>query len=260
MAGTYYNLWEKPLSREQNLELFLQQKLDEIDLALGNTLIYGLGLEWVSNTSIKVNPGVAYVGGYGRMRVPTAVTVAGITLGASQWGHVYLYSNAGTPTVEVVTTAPESYLGPAHQKTGDGTRRYLGSVKTDASGNIYKFDHDPVTNYVRYLCNVTASPHRALTAGTATTETTVSLSAVVPATSNKAHGRFANTSNQGFVLGHSGDGVTLSGAAAIASAGAPSDFPDTVALDSARAFTYMLLGAPSSGGLFFDLYGYRFVR
>ena len=34
MAQTLYMNWQKPLSREQNLELFLQAKLDEIDAAV----------------------------------------------------------------------------------------------------------------------------------------------------------------------------------------------------------------------------------
>lgn len=36
MATTLYKSWQKALPREQNLELFLNQKLDEIDAAVGN--------------------------------------------------------------------------------------------------------------------------------------------------------------------------------------------------------------------------------
>lgn len=258
MSQTLYNKWEKPLSREQNLELFLQTKLDEVDAALGNAHIEGLLLGWNSNNSIVVGSGMAWVSGFGRMRVASALTVSGISLGANAWGHVYLYSNAGVPSVEVVTTAPAVYFGTAYRKTGDATRRYLGSVRTDASGNIFNFQHGPA-NFVRYLCNIFTSPHQVLVAGAAATETTVSAAAVVPVTSKMLRAVIENTATTPYGLfGNSEDSVALPPGLSASRPASVAEFD--LPLNSSQAFTYAMSSAPASGGLYVNVAGYTFQR
>ena len=95
-------------------------------------------MQWVSATAITVTSGSAFVPSLNKcLPVPNAIALTGLVLAASTFYHVYLYSNAGVPAIEVVTTAPASpYNGTARAKTGDTSRRYVGSVLTDASGNI----------------------------------------------------------------------------------------------------------------------------
>jgi hypothetical protein len=261
MAKTVFNQWEKPLSREQFLELFIAQKLDEIDAALGNDFIAGLQLSRASDTSITIGTGAAWVSGYGRLRVSSPITLTGIGLGANAWGHIYLYSNAGVPAVEVVTTAPASYFGTAYQKTGDATHRYLGSVRTGASGSIFKFLMTG-NNRIDYLENITATPFRVANGLSNTAETSVSCSAVVPVTGRMAVAHFKNTAASGVVLTGLGasDNFTLS-AASLLYGIEPTHRPIIQhPLDSSQAFTFMYHAVPTGGAFFCDLAGYFFDR
>lgn len=97
--------------------------------------IDGLQMVWNSATSISVTSGTAYIPSLGNVLASTStLTLSGLSLTASTWYHVYLYSNAGTPAIECVTTAPVLYNGTAYQKTGDASRRYVGSVLGTGSG------------------------------------------------------------------------------------------------------------------------------
>lgn len=142
----------------------------------------GLGLERVSGTSLRLTTGAAEIQSLQRaIEVASAITKSGLSLTASTWHHVYLYLNAGVPDIEIVTTAPASaYSGTAASKTGDTSRRYVGSILTDGSGNIRDFEMDGDT--IRWAANVTTAPFRVLSAGAATTWTSVSLSGVLPVT------------------------------------------------------------------------------
>lgn len=223
--------------------------------AVGPDFIHGLLLSWVSNSSITIATGAARPPSDELLTVETAITVSSISLGNNTWGHVYLYDNAGTPAVEVVTTAPVSYFGHAYQKTGDATRRYLGSVRTDGSGGVYKFYHQNDTVY--YLENTQASPFRVLSAGTATTETSVSLAAVVPPTSLVALVNCLNTSTVGAALGNASERDTTNLVRYVyPSGGDEKEIP----LAGAQAMTYKYASSPGAGALYIDVQGYRFVR
>src|SRR6185437_13128559 len=105
--------------------------------------IDGLQMQWVSGTSITVTSGNAYIPSLANvLAAPNAMTLSGLSLTASTWYHVYLYSNSGTPAIECVTTVPVLYNGTAYQKTGDNSRRYVGSVRTNASASIQPFQMD----------------------------------------------------------------------------------------------------------------------
>jgi hypothetical protein len=134
MTLTTFQQFEKPLDRERLLELFIQQRLEELGAIFGNSHVEGLILAWASNSSITVAAGAADLpDGSRRLRVTSPITVP-VSVGANAWGHVFLYNNGGVPAAEVVMTNPASYFGTAHQKSGDNTRRYIGSVRTNASG------------------------------------------------------------------------------------------------------------------------------
>lgn len=158
--------------------------------------IDGLKMVWVSGTALTITSGAAYIEGSGKvLRVPSAIAKTGLSLTASTWYHVYLYDNSGTSAVEIVTTAPASaYNGTARSKTGDTSRRYLSSIKTDASANIYPFDVSGANLFSYVSGNTGALPFRVLAAGAATTSTAIYLSGAIPVTGVRAAIRFTNLS------------------------------------------------------------------
>ena len=115
-----------------------QSVVDGAKLWSGPGYIDGLQMQWVSATAVTVSSGRAYIPSLGYyLDAPNAIALTGLVLTASTWHHLYLYDNAGTPAVECVTTAPAApYSGTARAKTGDTSRRYIGSVLTDASAAI----------------------------------------------------------------------------------------------------------------------------
>ncbi|WP_372362913.1 hypothetical protein ACCQ10_09460 [Xanthomonas sp. NCPPB 1325] len=157
-------------------------------LAMPPGYIDGLNLEWVSASSIRVTAGVCNVPGVATLTLAASITKTGLALGNSAWGHVYAYLNGGSPDVEVVSAAPAApYSGRARTKSGDATRRYLGSVRTNSSGAIYRFDAR--NGQVLYMEEVV----RPLSGGTNASATTVSLAALLPPTSFVAIASMNNT-------------------------------------------------------------------
>jgi hypothetical protein len=221
--------------------------------------IKGLRLHWVSATAITAKVGAAYIPSLGYIyEVGSDIAKTSLSLSASTWYHVYLYDNSGTPDIEIVTTAPVSYHGSSYQKTGNNTRRYLGSVKTDGSGNIYNFNHSTDDNKISYLSQQDASPFRVLSNGSATTETTVTISTVLPVTARKIYFHATNT-NGTFALtfGNSIDSVALP-TGYVAAVGAGKDAYIEFPTDTTPAISYAMAGA--GGGAYIDVYGYTFER
>lgn len=172
--------------------------------------IDGLKMIYVGPNAVTVSSGAAYIPGLGRVvRLPAAGAKTGIALGNNAWGHVYLYLNAGVPDIKIVTTAPAAtYNGTARTMTGDTSSRYIGSVLTDASGNIFNFTH--IGNSVQYKAGILGSPFRVLASGAATTPTAISLSALIPATSAFALLSTTNSDTAvAVVFGTSDQGYTL---------------------------------------------------
>ena len=218
--------------------------------------IQGLALEWVSATSLRAASGSAWIESLGyAVAVNSAITKSSLSLAANTWFHVYLYLNAGTPDIEIVTTAPAAaYSGSARSKTGDNTRRYLGSVRTDASGNLYAFSMEG--NTVRYEADVRVAPFRALNGGTTTSWTAVSLANVVPVT-----GRAVSAYIQ-LVGGTIGSDISSD------SAGGrfvytinPSQFASGMfTFDQAGLAIYYKAPGSGAGALYVDVNGYTFTR
>lgn len=152
--------------------------------------IDGLQMQWVSGTALTVSSGAAYIEGTGAvLSASAAIAKTGLVLTASTWYHVYLYDNAGTPDVEIVTTSPAApYNGTARSKAADTSRRYMGSVRTDSSGNLIEFDNIAV--WLRYRHPVPSTA--VLAAGSATTDTLVSCSSYIPITSRMGGFRAVN--------------------------------------------------------------------
>lgn len=148
--------------------------------------IDGFRMVWNSGTSVTFESGTAAIQSSGTLlRSPTAVTKSGLSLAASTVVHAYAYSNSGTADIELSTTAPAAaYIGTARSKTGDTSRRYIGSLLTDATGAIFNFSNDGRS--VFYLVNVAQAPFRVLNAGTSATWTLVSFAGALPPTVTNA--------------------------------------------------------------------------
>lgn len=222
------------------------------------TLIEGLQITWNSATSITVGVGFCIAENGDIINVTSALVKSGLSLSASTWYHIYTYLSGGVPAAEVVTTAPVAWKGTAYSKTGDTTRRYMGSVLTDASGNVYEFQH--LDNYITYL-NITlaAAPFRCLTAGTATVATAVALSSAVPITTSRALVFIRSTSNQvtftGVKSGFANSYVTL-----IAGNTTQQHLFMLHPLDASQQLWYFNVAVVGVGGLYVDVAGYQFKR
>lgn len=237
------------------------------DNLLPQGCIDGLKMVWVSGTALTVTSGAAYIPSLGKVLRATAdIAKTGLSLTASTWYHAYLYSNAGTPDVEIVTTAPAApYNGTARSKTGDSSRRYVGSVLTDTSGAIYNFEHVN-GHFIKWYTVIGSAPFQVLSTGTATTTTNVSLAACVPSTAKLASIQFFNNDTSATArLGNSKFSGTLSTSMWIARAyplGATGqldqfcDFP----LDGSQNINYLMTGSLGSGGLSIRCAGYIYER
>lgn len=148
------------------------------------TQIYGLLVTQNSSTSIAVSAGSCY-----DPSSSTVITYAGgtnsPTLGASHFYAVYLYSNAGVATLDVQQEDPPStaYAGTARQRASGHAGRYIGSFLTDGSSHIYAMNiYESAANQVMvsYLSANTSSPFPILSAGAATSYTSVTLAGMAP--------------------------------------------------------------------------------
>lgn len=227
--------------------------------------ISGLKMVWGSANSLSVTSGAAFISSLGRvLRSTSTLTLSGLSLTASTWYHIYLYDNAGTAAIECVTTAPAApYFGTARAKTGDTSRRYVGSVKTDGSGNVLQFQHDARNNKISYL-GTDYLPRNILSFGKATSTTNISCAAIIPVTAisidilltNADASATAETSNSSAALPMgSGTGHSYFGYASPNSGAGIPNHP----VDSSLQINYMNLST-STGGLYIDLNGYAFER
>lgn len=227
------------------------------------TYLSGLNLVWTSNTGFTVTSGAAYTEGLGTVIELAADSPQTPTLTANAWYYVYLYVNVGTPSIEVSTTAPASpYRGNARSKSGDTSRRFIGSFRTNASSQIFNFIR--VGNTVWYRCELGAAPHRVLSNGSNTSQTNISLSAVVPPTSRLCYMRGLNYATN-----------TAAGAYTAVSDGTfsgpvnggylfytPNQTPIHAfhPVDSSGNITYWYAAAPTGGNFFVDVQAYQEER
>lgn len=219
----------------------------------------GLMLIWNSATSITVDVGYCVAENGNLIDVSGAIVMSGLSLSPSTWYHVYVFLSDGLAAAEAVVTAPGAWRGTARSKTDDASHRYVGSIRTDGSGNVYEFIHILANNLIMYSGStvVGASPHRALSAGTATTATEVNLSAVIPATAKVGYMRMFNLGDKVVSLGNTSavNGVALN----VGNTAAQS----TIAMQPLSATPgvyYKFASAVTVGGMYIDVYGYFFER
>jgi hypothetical protein len=108
---------------------------------ISSAYIEGLGLRYVSTTQIALDPGAAYIPGLGRVvSVDSSITATRLT-GSNAYYYAFLYETNGVGQLELSSTAPDvAYFGSARTKEGDPTKRYLGAVRNDPSGNLMRFE------------------------------------------------------------------------------------------------------------------------
>lgn len=219
----------------------------------------GLRLIWVSSSSIQVTTGSCVIPSTGKTETYTsALTISSISLGASTWGHVYAFDNAGTPAVECVTTAPASpYQGSARAKTGDTTRRYIGSVKSDASGNLIQFVIDSFNEF-RWLIGNATAPLRCLSNGKSTVSTSVSLAGAMPITATHAILSTVNSDTSIFA-NLSNPFATSTTVIGIPPQGSLGTVITTFPTDASQNVSYFYSSLPANG-LYIDCVGFAIGR
>lgn len=225
--------------------------------------IDGLKMVWNSATSLSVTSGSAYIPSLGRvLQSPSTLTLSGLSLAAAAFYHVYLYNNAGTPAIECVTTAPNApYSGTARAKTGDTSRRYVGSILTGAANVIDSFVHSLEHGRVDYRISNQTGALLVLGNGRATSATNVSLASVVPPTATHAvMFGYNDPSTSQTVYYAASDGPTVpSGLEGFVAAGA--QISALIRLDANQAFSYAYAGTVSgSAGFTVRVSGYAFER
>lgn len=224
--------------------------------------ISGLQMLWVSGTALTVTTGAACRPSDGLLLQPAAnIAKTGLSLTASTWYHVYLYLNGSTPDIEIVTTAPAAaYFGTARAKTGDTTRRYIGSIVALASGAILKFDHHPEAGTIKYKQDVNTAPLRLFANVSPITETTQSCLSVVPITAKVMHAFADNTStNAGDIAYISNSEVgSPPNTNILAFVRGARELLGEIVLDSSQAFTYIC--ATASAAFSCWCVGYTFER
>lgn len=113
---------------------------------LKNNYEYGSKMVWNSTTGYSVTAGRKLVNGK-ILTWTSDINRSGLSLTASTLYNAYLYDNSGTPAVEESTTVPQ--WDPTYRywrKTGDASRRFLGTLYSNSSSNIIRFLCELVNN------------------------------------------------------------------------------------------------------------------
>ncbi|WP_414604344.1 hypothetical protein [Stenotrophomonas sp. AR029] len=219
--------------------------------------ILGLRMEYVGPAALRVSSGSAWIPSLQRaVEVPSALTLNGLSLTANTWYHVFLYMNGTAPAIEAVTAAPAApYSGTARTKTGDTSRRYIGSFRTDAAGAILNFQHEG--GRIIYQGFLNQAPFTVLSNGSSTTEATVSLAAVIPPTARVGMLRHTN--------GSTATSSRMNNASAVfpnyvMNFGTGADAFIDFVVNANQSVTYWCGGAPSPSGVYIQVLGYVLER
>ncbi len=149
-------------------------------LGVGRGYVDGFRMTYVSANSISFSSGTVYIPSTAKnLLSPSTITLSGLVPTASTMYHAYFYDNASTPAIELVTTAPVIYSGKARRKTGDASRRYIGSALFKTTNTLMKFTH--VDGRVSYGETLFSAPFL-LVSGAVNAPQTVSCLPILPIT------------------------------------------------------------------------------
>lgn len=230
----------------------IRKSLDQGAISSNGLLLSFLG------ATLTLSPGVAFIPSLNQLLAVTVAlskSLSGMT--ANTWYHIYLFAKAdGSPDFEVVTVAPAVYFGTARIKTGDNSRRYIGSIRVGASG-VLKFEHHG--SQIIYLEDTSAAPFLVLAAGSSTSTATVSAGQVAPVTAHAVSLVALNAvSNGAYVRLSNSKGPAAQGG--YMSLVAPSSVTATaMPVDGSQAYTYAYDATPS-GSTYHRINGYYFER
>jgi hypothetical protein len=224
--------------------------------------IEGLQMSWVSANALTVQTGSAYIDSLATvLAVPAAIAKTGLVLAAATKYHVYLFSNAGTPDIEIVTTAPSAKVyGNARTKTGDASRRYIGSIFTGAANTILRFKQSG--NKILYGGDFTAAPFSVLSNGVATASTNVSLAGCVPETAPIAQlFLWSNTANAvGLYVNDADTGAVSTTNSQVSLALGQMLCCELAISYGAQLLSYAYSATPGANGAYIRVQGYTFER
>lgn len=214
--------------------------------------IDGMKMVWNSAGSITFESGTAYIESLSEIvELATSVTKSVSGLTPNTFYHNYLYTSGGVADVEISATAPATpYIGTARSKTGDPSRRYIGSFLSTAAGGIRRFVQ--YETEVSYLDTLGTMPYRILAAGSATTTTPVSVLPAAPITAVQFKGQLINNVATGFFV-ISAPGGTLE----IISIPPSSRVVQYLPIFNSQMFYY---NTNTGGSSFIDLHAYVFER
>ncbi len=221
---------------------------------LATLAVDGMNLSWNSTTSITVSAGRCYTESGLLIAFPSPITLSSLSLSANTWYHLYAAIVSGSPTVVHSTDAPIVYKGSARSRTANTAQRYIGSIRTTTGGAIFNFQH--AGGKIFYQEQLDVTPFRVLSNGTATVDTTVACSAIVPVSCRSIALRVFNlaTSATGLLI-HNGLGsnqmYTFNAGNQVFF-----DFP----LNSSQELRYRFSGVPTGGGAYLDVVSYTLER
>ena len=220
--------------------------------------IEGLDLSILSS-GVTVYPGAAVLGTGELVEVTSAITKALPAYINSTFFSVYLFNNNGTPDIEISTTAPVKYYGKASAKGSDLSRRFLGYYRISINGLLAECNC--ISGIARFVGADDVSQLFRLVSGTAPTA-------------------YSQVNISGFIMTgiarsimFDGTNSAPAGGPVVAYSGANgkmySTFQSGMNKYEAEVFFsdpnnpqlwYKFSSAPSSGGFFLDLKGFRFDR
>ena len=231
----------------------IEQVNTRVTDSINKRFIRGLDLT-VSTTTVTVSAGAAVIPSTGsplEVSAPVTANIGATT--ASTWYHVYLYSNNGTPAIEISTTVPTPYAYPAHTKTDDTSRRYLGSFRVDASNGVRGVN---TVDGRAFLQGAWYSVNRVLAGGTATPRTAVDVSSLNPLTALTC----LLSANNGATAGVAAIGSTNEASGDMINIPINGKFTAEIPFRSYPNIFYQYLSAVSGGGLYLDVGGYTYAR
>lgn len=150
---------------------------------LGNE--FGGSMTWTSATGYDVLPGRKIIDGL-VLQWSSTRNIVGLSLSVSTLYYVYVYNNLGSASFEEVTTAPTWNSTYRYwQKTGDATRRLVGTLRTNSSGDVVRFFTTINSNTMEYIYlggdAMYATPFLVVSAGTqAASWDSIDLSGLIP--------------------------------------------------------------------------------